>query len=179
MSRSKVRMSVQRKAIIYGITFGLILIILFYMVSTIINDASPAKGKFAPDFTLDDFDGNAVTLSQYRGHPVLLDFMSTSCSDCNGDMPNLTALYKDYSQKGVIFLSISYGGEDAPVLKAYLKGYGAGWKGLLGTGPVKQDYGIDALPTYLMIDPNGARGGSLSGHQTFESLKALVASGLP
>jgi cytochrome oxidase Cu insertion factor (SCO1/SenC/PrrC family) len=132
------------------------------------------NGNFAPGFTLDDLDGNAVALSQFRGYPVLLDFMSTTNQTCKKNMPGLVELYNNYSKRDAVFLSITFGGESAPVVKSYMQGWKAAWTGLLGTNPVKKDYGIKDLPTYVMIDPKGSIAGSLTGEQSYASLKALI-----
>jgi len=180
MGPSKARRKVPRRAIVYGIVFGLIVLIILSAVTTVLNELARNGGGtgLAPDFTLDDLEGNIVTLSQLRGRPVLLDFMNTTSSDCKKDMPTLVRLNGNYSQKGIVILSITLGGETAPEMKKYLQAYGASWSGLLGTNPIKKDYDVKVLPTYFMVDSNGAMKATLPGSQSYDSLEDLIESSL-
>jgi peroxiredoxin len=67
-----------------------------------------AIGKPAPDFTVPTLDGKTLTLSDFRGRYVLLDFWSTSCTPCIAEMPNLKAMFDTYGNTGrLMIISLS------------------------------------------------------------------------
>lgn len=58
-------------------------------------------GEMAPEFTLTGVDGKPVTLADWRGHYVVLSFMTTWCPYCNASAPHFDKLGKDYADRGV------------------------------------------------------------------------------
>jgi peroxiredoxin len=61
----------------------------------------------APDFTLRDLNGDSVSLENYRGNVVLLDFWATWCAPCRLSIPELVEIQKKYRGRGVVVLGIS------------------------------------------------------------------------
>ena len=61
-------------------------------------------GNPAPDFELQNTDGQTISLSSLRGKPVLLNFWKTSCYPCRLEMPFLQAIYNEWSDKGLVLL---------------------------------------------------------------------------
>ena len=61
-------------------------------------------GSPAQDFTATTVDGKSVSLSSFRGHPVWLTFVATSCVPCKSEAPDVEAAYKKFKDKGVIVL---------------------------------------------------------------------------
>jgi cytochrome c biogenesis protein CcmG, thiol:disulfide interchange protein DsbE len=66
----------------------------------------------APDFALKDLDGNNVTLSQYSGNVVILDFWATWCPPCRMSIPEMVKLQEAYRDKGLVVLGISVDSSD-------------------------------------------------------------------
>lgn len=66
-----------------------------------------AIGKQAPDFTLNDPDGNPVTLSSLFGNVLLIDFWASWCAPCRQENPNVVATWKEYNPKGFDVLGVS------------------------------------------------------------------------
>lgn len=64
-------------------------------------------GQKAPDFKLSALDGKTITLSQFRGRIVILDFWATWCPPCRMSIPELVDIQKRYWKKGVVVLGIS------------------------------------------------------------------------
>lgn len=76
--------------------------------------AKPAAGTKgnAPDFTLPTLDGKNVSLSDYAGKVVLVDFWSTTCNPCLEEMPHLVEMYEKYKAKGFVILAVAGDGPE-------------------------------------------------------------------
>ncbi len=68
---------------------------------------SPLVGKKAPDFTLPTLDGTEVSLSQFHGQPVLINFWATWCIPCRQEMPELVRVYEARREKGFVVLGLN------------------------------------------------------------------------
>lgn len=115
-----------------------------------------AKGSPAPNFTLSDKNGNRISLSDYKGKFVYLDFWATWCGPCLGEMKLMTELHKKFG-KDIVFLSVSVDKEFDTMKNFLEKNPKYAWNFVhYGDYPiVKDEYNIKSLPTYFMIDPNG------------------------
>jgi peroxiredoxin len=87
-----------------GIIFILIVIGLFTGCSM---EKGKGVGDIAPDFTLKSVDGHDVSLSEYRGKVVLIDFWATWCPPCEDSVPSFNNIYKKYKDNGFIILGLS------------------------------------------------------------------------
>lgn len=65
-------------------------------------DIAPVLGSLAPDFELENLDGETVRLSDFRGQPVLINFWATWCGPCRVEMPDIQARYEKYAPDLVI-----------------------------------------------------------------------------
>jgi peroxiredoxin len=102
---------------------GLVIIIgLLVALSGCYSGSHPARiGSNAPDFTLQDSD-HTVTLSQFRGQVVLLNFWATWCPPCIEETPSLVQMQARFKNKGVVVLAVSIDADDAAYHK-FLKEY--------------------------------------------------------
>lgn len=112
-------------------------------------------GKPAPDFGLPAFVGDNVRLSEYRGQPVILSFWSSRCSTCGKQLAALDRLYGTYRSAGLVVLGI--GIDDNPVrAREYAHARATSYPLLLDIDKtVGRDFGIDRLPTTILIDRGG------------------------
>jgi len=125
-----------------------------------------APGQPAPDFEAPALAGGTISLSDYAGKPVLLDFWASWCGPCRAKMPDLIALYQEYAPKGleVIGISLDNTQED---LEGYLTENpemvwpqvydGDGWR-----NAVANLYAVEAIPHLVLISPDGAIRGTFS-----------------
>ena len=114
-------------------------------------------GQPAPDLTLYDLDGQPVSLSQFKGQVVLLDFWASWCVPCIGDLPYLRQVKEKTSGWPVVFLNISLDADEAAwkeaIDKHEIKGVHVradGWN-----AEVAKTYQVEGIPSYYLVDPQG------------------------
>ena len=133
-------------------------------------------GPMAPDFSLKDMSGNTVSLKQFRGKVVLLDFWATWCPPCRTSIPDLVALHNKYKEEGLVILGISM---DRPttVNDERLKRFGKILK--INYPILRHDLNIvenyfgkkaPSLPSMYVIDRKGRVRDFFEGHDS-ETLK--------
>lgn len=115
-------------------------------------------GKMAPEFTQNDVDGTPVSLSDYRGKYLMIDFWASWCSPCRKANPKVVALYKKYSQKDFDILGVSMDSKKENWLKA-IHDDGLLWKQVSTlegwNNPVGKLYSVMSIPHAILIDPDG------------------------
>ena len=110
-------------------------------------------GQPAPDFTLKDLDGQAVSLSQFKGKVVLLDFWASWCGPCIGDLPNLRKIKEQVAAQPVVFLNISLDANEGAWKQAIAKHEIKGVH--VRSEQVAQAYNVSGIPRYYLVDPQG------------------------
>ena len=135
-------------------------------------------GKPVPDFSATDLDGNPISLQDYRGKVVLLDFWAVWCGFCIVEMPNLKKVYETYKDVGFDVIAVSLDNEETE-LRDYIKENDIPWRQIYSEegwdSPVVQQYGITGIPEQWLID----REGKLISHKARgEALERLVAEAL-
>lgn len=112
-------------------------------------------GKPAPDFTIEDINGKKVSLSMFKGHPVLLNIWATWCPYCREERPELNYIYKEYNKKGLIVIAVSIDRNKEKVSR-YLKDILANYIVLIdGENTISRLYSVYALPTSFLIGRDG------------------------
>ncbi len=115
-------------------------------------------GKPVPDFSATDLDGKPISLEQYRGKVVLLDFRATWSSRYLEDTPNVKKVYDAYKDKGFDIIGISLD-NDEKMLREHLKQHKIPWRqvysGKRWDSPIAQQYGIRNIPSGWLIDRDG------------------------
>ena len=120
--------------------------------------ANPQIGSKAPGFIAEDLAGNKVSLDQFKGKYVLLDFWGTWCAPCLHEMPNLVKAYQEYRDKGFEIVAVA-ADLNKDILVKTVKEYKMTWTNI---SELKGDqdkvilmYGVSAFPDNFLIDPNG------------------------
>lgn len=112
-------------------------------------------GNLAPDFQLDNLEGESVSLSDFRGKPVMLNFWATWCSPCVREMPDIQTVYEEQSAEGLVILLVNMGGTSSQV-KEFLQSHNLSLPVLLDTTQaIAQKYNIHYIPTTFFIDEEG------------------------
>jgi len=119
------------------------------------QEEEPENKPAAPEFTLTDLDGNPVSLSDYAGAPVLVNFWATWCPPCRSELPLIQA-YQDKYEGDFVVLALS-GGETAQDVQAFIDAQGYTFVVLLDSEfAVAEQYGVRGFPTSFFIDADGA-----------------------
>ncbi len=115
----------------------------------------PVIGKLAPDFELANLDGRFVSLSDFRGKPVFLNFWASWCGPCRFEMPFIQEMYEGLSDDGLIVLAINVE-EDPDTIKEFIEDFGLTFPVLLDTNSgVRLKYNVRGIPATFFIDKNG------------------------
>ena len=117
--------------------------------------ASAEVGKPAPNFKLKDLEGNYISLSSFRGKPVLINFWATWCGPCFSEMPHLQDVYDEWTDKGLVMLTIN-AGESANKVTEFMQQYNFSFPVLLDlSSEAGTRYGVQYIPTTILIDREG------------------------
>lgn len=117
------------------------------------------KGAEAPAFSLPTPEGKTVSLADFKGQYVVLDFWASWCPDCRKDAPNIVALHKQYKDKGVAFVGISFDTNKEAWTNALPK-LGIEYTQVselqkMNTSAVAKAYAVKWIPSVYLIDPEG------------------------
>ncbi len=116
---------------------------------------APREGFLAPDFTLQDLNGQTYTLSDLRGQAVLLNFWATWCPPCRAEMPAIAQVYEDYRGQGFLVLAVTADDTRADAA-AFAAEYGLPFPILTdSSATAARAYRITSLPTSFFITPQG------------------------
>jgi len=127
-----------------------------------LNEESPTApvegtqaGNLAPDFQLQNLDGQTVSLGSLRGKPVLINFWKTTCPSCVSEMPYIQEIYEEWTDKGLVVLAINIG-ESSSKVEEFMQGYNLSFTVLLDTKQdVDQKYNLRYIPATFFIDKDG------------------------
>jgi thiol-disulfide isomerase/thioredoxin len=111
-------------------------------------------GTPAPSFTLSTFEGKSVSLGDYRGDVVLLDFWATYCIPCIEALPELQALQAKHASRGFSVVGITVDDRPALVRKATGRAQ-VRYPILRATPAVWNEYKVTALPALILVGRDG------------------------
>jgi thiol-disulfide isomerase/thioredoxin len=131
-------------------------------------------GKPAPELAVTDLQGKPLSLAEFRGRTVLLDFWTTWCPPCRADAPALEKLYHKYADHDLAIIGVSVS-EDRAVVEQFLKAHPHSFPVVLTTeNEMPLPYQISAFPTYIVIDRDGTVISAVEGDQGFADLRKLL-----
>lgn len=131
-----------------------------------IRGGSP--GSMAKNFTATDLNGKQVSLSDFKGKYVLLDFWASWCIPCRKGNPHLKELYAKYKDKGIEFIGVSDDDSKPDAWRKAVEKDGLPWlhvlrgfdmdkltKNVPNDSDISEKFGIHVLPTKILIDKEG------------------------
>lgn len=109
----------------------------------------------AKDFKLTDLNGNEVSLSQFKGKKVFLNFWATWCPPCKAEMPDIEIVYNETKDSDLVILAVNIG-EKRDTVKSFIDKNKYHFTVLLdSTSAIANTYKIDSIPTSFFIDQDG------------------------
>lgn len=106
-----------------------------------------------PDFSLPSASGQTVSLRQFQGKVILLDFWATWCGPCKKEMPGYEELYRRYKKRGLVVVGIALDSSPTQV-RRFARKYGITYP-LLINGMNVDRYGVLGIPTTILADRQG------------------------
>lgn len=150
--------------VLFFVAFG-----IFFIVNNSGNE--PAQGPFppnykqgetstkmmAPNFTLNSINGEKVSLADYKGKVVLIDFWATWCGPCRKGIPDLVELKNTYGEKGFEIIGISVDESNTIAnVKPFAKDFKINYPVVYTDQQTPGKYGgIQYIPTSFVVDKNG------------------------
>jgi len=142
--------------------------------------SSLVVGATFPDFNVKDANGQPLSIANYKGKVLLIDFWATWCGPCRGEIPNVVATYQKYHDQGFAIIGVSLD-QDRQKMLDYTKQMkmtwpqffdGQGWGNELAV-----KFGIESIPATFLLDGNGKIiGRDLRGDDLTQAVaKALAA----
>lgn len=147
----------------------LITLMVFIIISFFIFTG--CKSSYG-DFTLMDLDGNEISLSDFNGKVLILNFWATWCPPCREEIPDFVEVYNEYESKDVQFIGVS--NEDISTLKSFVEDYDVSYPILIDDANIMGKWGISAIPTTFVFDKNGQIIFKNVGMMTGEQLKNII-----
>lgn len=136
--------------------------------------AELAIGLEAPDFTLTNLDGEEVSLSDFRGKIVLINFWATWCKYCDLEMPDLNNLHNDNEDVVVLAVNVQ---EDEDLVRAYIEKNQLDFEVVLDSdAAISRQYLTNGLPNSYFVDTEGVFLGRYPGMMTAEQMIDTINS---
>ncbi len=153
------------------IFFFLIFFLVIFLINLIVTHAfAEIPGSAAPAFTLTDVYGKKVSLSDFRGDVVILNFWATSCGPCKAEMPSLNKLFLELKNKGLAVIAISVDLSEKPVI-SFISEKKLAFHVLMDKNKEVffDSYAVIGLPATFIIDRKGVIVEKIMGEQAWDS----------
>jgi len=118
--------------------------------------ASDLTGQTAPDFSTLNIKGEKVSLSQYRGKVVILNFWASWCPPCKEEMPSMELLHQKFKDQGLVMLAVNVEENGQEAVTQFLQKNPYSFPILLDEdATIQNTYGVFRFPETFIIDKNG------------------------
>lgn len=132
------------------------IVIILVLIIAAFGCKKPPQTSALPKAELQDLSGKKVSLSDFAGKPVIVNFWATWCGPCRFEIPMLNDLNKKYSSHGLVILGVSTDEDGASAVREFNKEVPIYYPSYLSTPDVESKFGqIWALPTTFFYDRNG------------------------
>lgn len=149
----------------FMLTYGLVLVIMVAIISlSPINlHAAPRMGQPTPNFKVTTTSGQSVSLENYRGYVLVIDFFATWCHPCRESIPHLIDMNRKYGKQGLQVLGLSADEDGERLVKAFADEYRITYPIALAGESTLTDYGVRSVPVMFIIDKKGSVAGVFRG----------------
>ena len=128
---------------------------LFSFLLLVIASVSLSCAEVSYDFTLQDLEGKPISLSDYKGKVVFIDFWASWCPPCRLSIPYVEKLYEQYKDnENFVVLGINLQESKDDITK-FMKKQKMNYPVLLSDNKVISNYKISSIPRFFLIDKNG------------------------
>jgi cytochrome c biogenesis protein CcmG/thiol:disulfide interchange protein DsbE len=149
---------------------------------------SASMGLPEPELTLKDLDDKDISLSQYKGKVVLVNFWATWCEACKAEIPWLIEMHKKYGQKGLVILGVSMDDEGKSVVAPFVEKtrwdvngqkLPMNYRIVIGNEDAADKFGgLLGYPTSILISRDGKQIKRITGLINYEEIANAVESQL-
>jgi peroxiredoxin len=139
-------------------------------------------GDTAPAFTLKTLDGTPASLTDYAGHPVLINFWASWCKPCRGEMPLIIAAYQAHQQAGLAVLAIDLTDQEGSTkdIRKFQTEFQMPFPVLLDEkGKARKLYALRGVPTSVFVGADGVVRGVNPGPISEAALQQQLSKILP
>jgi thiol-disulfide isomerase/thioredoxin len=120
------------------------------------EDIGLNEGDYAPDFTLETLAGEEVSLWDFRGQKVMINFWATWCPPCRAEMPDMQEMYEEYDDIKILAVNLTETEPGVDQVEEFTEDFGLTFPILLDYEvEVAGIYDIQPIPTSYMIDSEG------------------------
>ena len=124
----------------------------FFLIGCLNSSAARAQTEAAPNFELQDIEGNTVELSDYSGKVILLNFFATWCQPCRAELPDFNEIQEEYKED-VKIIAVHMGREGKAHLQNFASANNLDFTIVMDDGKVSKLYGpITGIPVTVIID---------------------------
>ena len=158
---------------IFGILllFGLIGAAFYQILNQDEKPAGAKVGAPAADFTLEDLEGNEVSLSDYKGKKIFLNFWATWCEPCKQEMPEMEKIHETYED--VVVLAINL--DTHKDIQGFMNEHDLTFQALLDVEEeVNDQYEVVSIPTSYFIDEEGIIRKKIVGVLDYEKMEENI-----
>lgn len=131
-----------------------IFILALFLLGACSQGSAVEIGQKAPEFSLTDINGKTVSLSDFQGKAVILDFFASWCPPCRQEIPDFIGLQKAYGDRGFAMIGVAL--ESARAAKDFAVKALINYPVLVDDEKVSNSYGpIRSIPTTFILDKDG------------------------
>lgn len=175
MSKKKTKRFAVRTAILA--VMAAVIIYTLYANFTKDSRGKLSAGDKAPDFVLEDLQGEKHKLSDYQGQGVFLNFWGSWCKPCEKEMPGINSQYKKNKDDGIQVLAINVGDTEF-LARKFAEKHGLAFPVVRDKDKdVQNAYGVYNLPATILVRPDGTieliQEGELSEQKVGEFMESI------
>lgn len=177
----------QRRSVLIGVGIPVLLVLALFTWGVIQNDGEAGRpginDRFGEvdmsvdphtDFELTTLDGNSVSISDFRGKIVVVDFWSSWCAPCKAEGPVLAATYNKWRDSGVEFIGVAIWDSKDPV-EDFIELHDINYvNGIDPDGRIFVDFGVSGIPEKFFVNPEGEIVRKVVGPNTSKTLDDIL-----
>ncbi|OGU10056.1 MAG: thioredoxin [Geobacteraceae bacterium GWC2_58_44] len=146
------------------------------LLSTQPADAILQKGDKAPAIKLVTTSGQPITLANYRGYVLVMDFFATWCIPCRESIPHMNSLNRKYGKQGLQILGVSVDEGSDREVKSFITERKIGYPVAVAGEDMQTEYGLRSIPTVYVINKKGMVAEKYQGYsdQTGKAMEEAI-----